>query len=70
MIPVWALPSTPPAREVRAREALEIAVKQGVNITEVLAACGLPEVFAWSTLTDAKLAEVSGRLRIAAGFYD
>lgn len=70
MIPVWALPSTPPAREVRAREALEMAARQGVNLTEVLAACGLPEVFAWATLTDAKLAEVSGRLRIAAGFYD
>ena len=70
MTPVWALPSKPPDREVRAREALEIAVNQGVNLTEVLTACGLPEVFCWHTLTDAKLADVSGRLRIAAGFYD
>ena len=69
MKPAWTY-NPPPEREVRAREALNLVTRQGVNTAEVFAACGQPEIFAWHTLTDAKRAEVSGRLRIAAGFYD
>lgn len=68
MKPFWHNP--PPDREVRAREALEIASKAGVNTDEVFARLGLPVLFSWPSLTDAKLAEVSTALRIAAGFYD
>ena len=60
----------PPDREVRAREALEIAAKAGVDTDAVFARLGLPPLFSWPSLTDAKLAEVSTALRIAGGFYD
>jgi hypothetical protein len=68
MKPFWHNP--PPDREVRAREALEIATRAGVNTGDVFARLGLPALFSWSSLTDAKLAEVSTALRIEAGFYD
>lgn len=61
-----------PAREVRAREAVEIAYRSGLpeaDIQACYAKCGLPAVFVWPRLTDAQLANLSATLRIAAGFY-
>lgn len=60
----------PPDREVRAREALEIATRAGVNVGDIYRRLGLPALFSWSSLTDAKLADLSMVLRVAAGFYD
>lgn len=67
MITVWADPAfqPPPVREQRVREALEIAVQ---DLTAIFASCGLPEVFCWASCTDAQLAYLSGKLRIARGF--
>lgn len=74
MTPVWADPqfNPPPQREQRAREALEIAVQAGVpddELTAIFTSCGLPEVFSWPRCTDNQLAALSGKLRIAGGFY-
>lgn len=61
-----------PPREARAREALELACKAGVSERDIVAAqakLGLPQFFAWYTLTDEQLAAYSAALRVLAGFY-
>jgi hypothetical protein len=61
-----------PDREVRARDALEMAVSAGVHQAEIdavfVAHTGLT-VFAWERLTNEQLAGLSASLRILAGFY-
>jgi hypothetical protein len=69
MKPAW-MHNPPPDREVRAREALEIATRAGVNVDDIYRRMGLPVLFSWSNLTDAQLADLSLALRVAAGFYD
>lgn len=69
MKPAW-MHNPPPDREIRAREALEIATRAGVNVDDIYRRLGLPVLFSWASLTDAQLADLSLALRVAAGFYD
>jgi hypothetical protein len=66
------VPSTVPDREVRAREALELAVRSGVSSADIDATMirhAGHAVIAWCRLTDAQLAALSASLRIQSGFY-